>query len=391
MLKSIHLQQVKGHKDSKLLLSPGLNVITGDTDAGKSTFSRAFNWLVTNQRGYNPRPWKHLKPKGPSKITVETVEGHVISRVKHTGINAYELDSEVFKALGSDVPEEVQNALRLGPVNIQAQKDAYYLLNDTPGQVAKEFNKIANLEKMDGAIQSIQSRKVSKTQDLDKINQGIEDAEDEVRSLEYVQYAHEELIRLEDKTSLADRKAVAISEVEETVDNFILAKENAEQIAPEEFFTDFESLQGREVDRYEVQNLAGLVKQLEIHKGIIDGFSRIGDMNDALDIIYAAQSDLSEARQHLAQVEDLVKACVKPDNPGWEGDIAYLQGQLADLQAARKEFDEIGRLTVSHDIQNNLICQIQISIDMNKATIIDLGGEFCSECGRTLDEIHLHS
>jgi hypothetical protein len=55
----------------------------------------------------------------------------------------------VFKAFGTTVPEEISSFLNINEVNLQQQLDSHFLLSKTAGEVAKYFNKIAKLDKID--------------------------------------------------------------------------------------------------------------------------------------------------------------------------------------------------------------------------------------------------
>jgi energy-coupling factor transporter ATP-binding protein EcfA2 len=300
MLKSIRLKNIKGHKDSTLILSPGLNIITGDTDSGKSTFSRAFNWLTTNQRGYNPRPWKHLKPSGESAIIVETAEGDIVERVKHTGINGYRLNGEVFKALGSDVPEEVQNALRMGTVNLQAQKDSYYLLGDTAGSVAKEFNRIADLSDMDRMISSIQSLKVKTADDVSHFTDIIQVREESLKKLEFVTYADQELTQLEDRDEDLELLKIEVGNVAGLIGYAARAQRELDHVSPGEMFEDFKKLQGREVDRSQFNSISQAVARFKDLKQYADRFVNLYLMVDEAEELDAKSLEVLKAKEEIS-------------------------------------------------------------------------------------------
>ena len=48
-MKSIKLKNYQGHKDSSLELHPGVNIITGTSDKGKSSIMRSIEWVRTNR------------------------------------------------------------------------------------------------------------------------------------------------------------------------------------------------------------------------------------------------------------------------------------------------------------------------------------------------------
>jgi AAA15 family ATPase/GTPase len=58
MIKSLEIKNVLSHKDAKLEFCPGVNVIVGPSDHGKSALFHAFNWGAFNRpTGEAHRNW----------------------------------------------------------------------------------------------------------------------------------------------------------------------------------------------------------------------------------------------------------------------------------------------------------------------------------------------
>jgi DNA repair exonuclease SbcCD ATPase subunit len=55
MILSLHLVNFETHKDSLIEFSPGMNVIRGSTDQGKSTIRRALTYVVFKKRSVEKR------------------------------------------------------------------------------------------------------------------------------------------------------------------------------------------------------------------------------------------------------------------------------------------------------------------------------------------------
>jgi len=49
MIKTLSIQNYQSHKDSTLEFDPGVNVIVGSTDSGKTAIIRALRWLIWNR------------------------------------------------------------------------------------------------------------------------------------------------------------------------------------------------------------------------------------------------------------------------------------------------------------------------------------------------------
>lgn len=156
MIKSVFLRNIQSHKASKVDFHPGLNIIIGATDSGKSGFLRGLKWPITNRPSGN-----ELKSNwgGNSLVKIETDEA-IITRSKGDK-EEYTLTTAkgklVFHAFGTNIPQEISDAFNMSSINIQSQLDSPFLLSETPGAVATHFNKVARLDKIDTATENINS------------------------------------------------------------------------------------------------------------------------------------------------------------------------------------------------------------------------------------------
>lgn len=156
MIKSLLIKLFQAHKNTKFEFLPGVNVIAGESDAGKSAVIRAASWLFTNRpQGFSFKN-KEAGEKDVTEVTIEMVGGEEVSRRKSSkGINEYYFPEETFKALRTDVPEEVRDVFQMGEVNIQSQHSPYFLLLDSPGDVAKKLNSLIGVDIIDSILSKI--------------------------------------------------------------------------------------------------------------------------------------------------------------------------------------------------------------------------------------------
>jgi len=153
MILELRLQNFQPHRTMRLQFSPGLNVILGPTDRGKSSICRALRWVALHESASG------LVSHGETslKVGVLTPEG-VVTRFKDSKKYGYKAKGEEFVACAKEQPKQVSDMLMLSDVNFQAQFDPHFLISLTPGQVAKEINKIVALEDIDLSISWLKSR-----------------------------------------------------------------------------------------------------------------------------------------------------------------------------------------------------------------------------------------
>lgn len=200
MIQNLQIKNFQSHKNSTLEFSPGVNIITGPTDNGKSAIIRALRWVAWNRPGGDAfrSEWG-----GNTHVSIET-ETHGIARNKGD-VNSYVLrelgEEEVleFKAFGTDVPDEIKNVLNLDEINLQSQLDTPFLLTESAGQVAAHFNKIAGIDLIDSSLKAIK-KEISKSTSL------IEQRQDDLKEVKLSIAKFENIEKLETALELLEQK-----------------------------------------------------------------------------------------------------------------------------------------------------------------------------------------
>jgi len=152
MIKQLIIDNFKSHKHTVMDFVPGVNIIIGESDNGKSAIIGALRWVIEN------------RPEGDGfrstwgGETVVTIYNDIATVTRGKGKeNYYDVSGIHLTAFGTDVPSEVSSALNLLPVNLQTQFKQHYLLTETPGKVAAHFNKIAHIDLIDKSLEKVNS------------------------------------------------------------------------------------------------------------------------------------------------------------------------------------------------------------------------------------------
>jgi DNA repair protein SbcC/Rad50 len=169
MIQSISLTNFQSHKSTLLNLDPGVNVIIGPSDSGKSAIIRALRWVMEN-RPAGDEFRSDWAGKDYCEVGI-TLDDHYIERIKGGSTNIYNLTPlmkdhfisgnqvETFQSFGQDVPPPISQALNLSTLNVQHQHDRPFLLDDSPGQVARTLNAIVKLDKIDSTLTNVVTKK----------------------------------------------------------------------------------------------------------------------------------------------------------------------------------------------------------------------------------------
>jgi predicted ATP-dependent endonuclease of OLD family len=238
MLKSLSIQNFQSHKKTELEFASGINVITGASDCGKTAIIRALRWLVYNRPGGDA-----FRSSWGGETSVELELDHqIIKRIKDKTENSYWLNDTEFKAFGTDVPEGIQQVLNLNDVNIQQQLDRPFLLDDSPGEVAGHFNRIAHLDVIDKGLQNVQKWVRAIDQDIRSGEQHQIELQEELKTYDYLDQMEVDIKVLE---QMENRKISIIQKIQKlnalinNIDNVNNQIEQASKLLPAEKQVDF--------------------------------------------------------------------------------------------------------------------------------------------------------
>jgi DNA repair protein SbcC/Rad50 len=172
MIKKLIIENFQSHEKTELNLDPGVNIITGVSQSGKTAILRALYWLLHN-RPSGDRIRSNFA-SGATKVMVETSEGDQIWHVKDDKVNSYTIGSEIFDKIGRDIPDMVQRALRISELNVQKQLDKPFLVTSSAGEVAKTINRITRLEMVDNWVTDLTQTINSTNREKERLEAEIE-------------------------------------------------------------------------------------------------------------------------------------------------------------------------------------------------------------------------
>ena len=354
MLKKLSLKNFQIHKNSEIRFNPGVNVITGQSDNGKSSIVRALSWLVFN-KGFSIEEvrTRGVNPKEFTSVSIE-VDNHIISRMRNKDVNKYILDNTEEKAIGFDVPDSIQNVLCMTNVNIQSQMDPPFLLSSTPGEIAKTFNSLAGLGDIDKSsssikgmilntrseISSLESQvnrlnlELQKYADLPKIETIIDMLVSTEEGVQNIEYSIQHLIKAKERLKFLD---VAISEGEMAQENKVLL----DQV--------FEQMEG-------ISTIKGKISALSLLKNQIERCSKEFSILTSLNVIY----------EWVKEIKNIVKSVgflkkIKTEIKNLSGSTG-----IDDLCEDKKTAEEITHLISNISVKSQVLLKLRLCADSLK-------------------------
>jgi hypothetical protein len=334
MIKTLEINNYQSHKKSILNFHPGVNVVVGTSDSGKSAVLRALRWVCTGvPRGDGFRShWG-----GDTEVSLET-DNCIVTRGKTNSDNVYVLNETEFRAFGTDVPEEIIAALNLDEaVNIQKQLDQPYLISETPGNVAQHFNRMAHLEKIDIGLKNVQSQIRATEQSIQSKTTELKQVEEDKTSYIYLEAAEQALIvletrqgRLEELEDSADKLQDLIQDIV-SIDQKILRAEKPLQAEKSlDYIIGVQNTLDKE-KRLE-NSLKMLVEDIETVEERITKANRYISGQDAVESLLEKVQDLKVAKNSRGALKLFVE--------NLEEVFDLEQTQKASLTAWQQEYEE---------------------------------------------------
>lgn len=236
-IRELHLVNFQSHKDTHILLDPGLNVLVGESDQGKTAVIRALRWLFYNE----PRGTGFIRA-GETYCEVSVIydDGTKVSRIRDESkrINRYivsrpgeeEVVTEKFK---NEIPLEVQNILGVFPlwidrddgleVNLARQLEAPFLISASGANRARIIGRIANLHVIDAA-----QREVLK--DIRNTNKSKTDLENEVIRMEEKLKQYDDLQEKQRRIEQLQEKLIQIEKTQKFYENLLIMQAKSTQV-----------------------------------------------------------------------------------------------------------------------------------------------------------------
>ena len=344
MLTSLHITNFQSHKESHLEFNPGVNVIIGESDSGKTAILRALRWVLTNRPGGDSfrSSWG-----GDTSIGIWT-KNALIVREKIGTNNIYRLNDTEFKAFGTDVPEEIQDALNMNEINVQNQLDLPFLLRDSPGQVAAHFNKIAHLDAIDKSMQLIEKWTRA-------LNQQLKDGESNL---------------IQQQESLTEY--AYLPEMEKDI-------EDAEWV----------EVQLQDTEK-KVKRISSLIFMLDKNRKKMDEYAQILLLEKSVEKAMNLRQEIIIKSESIRRMELLIRNIAKKEKQiqelnsilQLEPDVIQALSQMSELQRKQVDLRNFKRIIENEQAKCDRIQELKIKIENQEKKFHSELGTVCPLCGQ---------
>jgi len=360
MIKSVEIENFQSHKHSKLELSPGLNVITGVSNSGKTAVIRALIWAIKNRPSGGSFITHGESDCGVTVTLTPVKDGDpdiIVLRDRFKSDNIYAVlrgadDTEPlkFEAFGRTVPQEVQDVLNLTNVNIQSQLDSHFLILDPPGKVAQYINALVGLDEVDSIITAMNSDYRAGSSDFKRKQLSLEDLQKKIAEKTQFDFAWFE------------KQILRGESLQENIRDLVLKGDRLRDVA---------------------ENIRSLQeKAVNLPEGIEDTLSSVAD---SIKTFEELSSQIQILSRLVSSVEELSRISIDlPDD--LEDLIAQAESHVKKIDQLHRSIDELAR-QIRMCESKELDTSHRVAIDSCLAERGKLYKELaqCPLCGQCLD------
>jgi exonuclease SbcC len=219
MIRTITLSNYMSHVHTTLDLAPGLTVLVGPNNCGKSAVVSALESLCRNTSG------EFMIRHGAKEatVTIETDDGHVITWKRKEQTASYVIDGREVHRLGRGaVPDDLHEKLRLPlvrseqdnegfDVHLGHQKEPVFLLDRSASQRATFFASSSDARHL------LHMQQIHR-QNVQESKAGLRRAQQELTALDAQIAVLEPLDRIAERVDEADAQARAIADASGSID-----------------------------------------------------------------------------------------------------------------------------------------------------------------------------
>lgn len=332
LLRKLIVENFQSHEHTELVFSPGLNVIVGPSDYGKSALVRALRWLFFNE----PKGANFIRVGARTcRVTVEMDDGTRITRLRTTGgRNQYLLrkpgeEEKTFEGFGNEIPPEVIESSGMRKViiddknrvelNFGGQLEGPFLLTDNGAVRAKVIGQLGGVHILDWAQKSTATDLRRLREEEGQLNASIKDLEDALHAYDHLPLLEERIRRLESLFCMIEeisRKIEALTEIAEQWRELKSALESIDRLL--NVLSSVEQAEG------EIQRLEALAKEYVYLSSLAEDLQRV-------DVQLRQAKSFLVGTRHVPELENCLE------------NIEGLNRELQELSEVARELGAISR------------------------------------------------
>lgn len=228
----VRIENFQSHEDTEFELSPGINLIVGSSDAGKSALLRAINLAYHNQ----PRGNDFIRQGcDEARVHIWWNDGCYLCRIKGENRNAVLIKDkngfeEGYERIGATLPAEVLAVLgnppiddESGPIAYADQHQPLFLVTLSASELPRTISRLTGIDDFEEAAELLNKKANTSNRQIKDSTKRIENYNEQLKAYESLD---EQLKHLEKMEHLSEQ----IDEISAVVTNAKNLKQNYEDL-----------------------------------------------------------------------------------------------------------------------------------------------------------------
>jgi DNA repair exonuclease SbcCD ATPase subunit len=183
------VENFQTHEKCDIEFDPLITTLVGPSDVGKSSLLRALRWCCLNR----PRGDGFIRHNSKWMRVRLKVDDTTIRRERGGSENVYALDKAEYRAFGNDVPDAIQQRLKVCDLNFVGQHDPPFWFNLSPPELARQLNKMVDLDAIDQVTSRLAQQLRQLATEAKVVDSRLVEAQQEYKDLAYAVRADDDL------------------------------------------------------------------------------------------------------------------------------------------------------------------------------------------------------
>lgn len=235
-IKSITLENFQSYKNQTINFKPGLNLILGTSDAGKSAILRALSFVLYNHPKRDT--FIHWGEK-EMRVTLNMSDGSKVTRIKGDGVNAIEaVDAKgnIYQKnkIDTEIPDDIKEILGNPPqddlnglISYADQFSRMFLVDLSPTDLPRALSNLTKIEVLEDSAKQLMSNYKSIDKQIKADEKEYDKLLNESQSYSYVNDYEKKLNKLSAVLIEAQELETKIGEMQRILENIDLSVDSA--------------------------------------------------------------------------------------------------------------------------------------------------------------------
>jgi DNA repair protein SbcC/Rad50 len=228
-ISKVRIENFQSHEDTEFDLSPGINLIVGSSEAGKSAILRAINFAM------------HNEPKGDDFVRIERDETRVhlwwsdgcyLCRIKGHKRNAVIIrDKDGFETgfdrIGGSLPQEALDILgnppidpESGPLSYSDQHQPLFLVTLSASELPKTISRLTGIDDFEDAAELLNKESNAANKKIKDSAKRIENYDNQLKEFDNLDNQLQELDEMEQTASQIDNIVLNLQKAQTLKDGY---------------------------------------------------------------------------------------------------------------------------------------------------------------------------